>query len=48
MAKSLNELRLEKQGKSILNSAEEENKVGQLESILSGIGSGWKNYRTPS
>jgi hypothetical protein len=37
---SFNELQLEKQGKSVLNSAEEENKVGQIESILAGIGSG--------
>ena len=40
MAKSLNEILLEKQETSILNSAEEENKVGQIESILAGIGSG--------
>ena len=31
---------LKKQGKSVLNSAEEENKVSQIESILAGIGSG--------
>ena len=40
MAKTANELRLEKQGQSVLNSAEEENKVSQIESILAGIGSG--------
>ena len=40
MAKTANELRLEKQGKSVLNSAEEDNKVSQIESILAGIGSG--------
>ena len=37
---SFNELQLEKQDKSVLNSAEEENKVSQIESILAGIGSG--------
>jgi len=40
MAKTIRELQLEKQGKSVLNSAEEENKVSQIESILAGIGSG--------
>jgi len=38
---SINEqLQLENQGNSILNSAEEDNKVSQMESILAGIGSG--------
>ena len=31
---------LKEQQKSILNSAEEENKVSQIESILAGVGSG--------
>ena len=45
---------LKEQQKSILNPAEEENKVSQIESILAGVGSGliqipavWKEWLPP-
>ena len=40
MASFYEKQKLKNQKKSILNSAEEDNKVSQMESILAGIGSG--------
>ena len=40
MASFYEKQKLKNQEKSILNSAEEDNKVSQIESILAGVGSG--------